>query len=303
MHRNTQYLVLATSLILSACTKAAKVDLPVQTAAKSESAAGGGQLEEKSPAGAVTSSPVSEAAAQPAKLEETIKTRISGEVASQTKSQISFRVGGFVQDLKLKPGEACKKGDVLAVIDGRDFKLALDMAVSQRDLARVALTNASQEYEREVQLKKENVSTEAIFDKQKASYDKSKLDLQLAELRVKQAEQAMQDTRLIAPYDCIVTKQLRNLGESVKSGDVVFELYNTTDIELNFAVPENLAGQIKVGDKLKVSIPTSGYSGNLEVTRLVPLVEQATRTFRVIVKAPEKDARLVPGLYAEAQLQ
>jgi hypothetical protein len=71
---------------------------------------------------------------------------------------------------------------------------------------------------------------------------------------------------------------------------------------LNFQVPERLAGKIKVGDKLKVSIPATGFAGDLEIVRLVPVVEQASRTFRVIAKAPEQDQRVVPGLYAEAQL-
>ena len=294
--------VFTAACLLVACTKTEKIGLPVaqsepKAEAKDPGAAApnlGGVAAEGLGANPATTPGV--------KVEETVKARISGEVASQTKSQISFRVAGFIHELKLKAGDACSKGDVLAVLDSRDLKLSLDIARSQRDLAKVARLNAEQEFQRELQLKKENVSTESMFDRQKAGFDKSKLDLQLAELRVVQAEQGLQDAKLVAPYDCIVTKQLRNLGESVKVGDLVYELYNTTDIELNFSVPENLAGHIKVGDKLKVTISSTGYSGNLEVIRVVPLVEQASRTFRVIAKAPEKDARLVPGLFAEAQL-
>jgi multidrug resistance efflux pump len=124
----------------------------------------------------------------------------------------------------------------------------------------------------------------------------------MADLKLTQAEQAMQDTKLVAPYDCVVTKQLKNVGERVNPGDAVFELYSTSDVELNFQVPERMAGKIKVGDKLKVSIPATGFAGELEIIRLVPVVEQASRTFRVIAKAPQQDERVVPGLYAEAQL-
>ncbi len=211
-------------------------------------------------------------------------------------------MAGFIQELKFKTGMTCKKGDVLAVLDTRDYRLALDMARSQKEMARVALTNAQSEYQREEELKKANVSTESMFDKLKAGYDKARLDLQMADLKLTQANQAMQDTKLSAPYDCIVTKQLRNVGEKVNPGDAVFELYSTSDVEMNFQVPERMAGRIKVGDKIKVTIPATGFSGELEVIRLVPVVEQASRTFRVIAKAPDQDQRVVPGLYAEAQL-
>jgi RND family efflux transporter MFP subunit len=316
MKRN-QVILWTGGLLLLGCTKN-KVDLPA-TPPKPAAA---------TPAPAAESTPVGDAqaavppapAANPAAVAEgtapgtpapagtasadgSVNTRLSGEVASQTKSQLSFRVSGFIQDLKAKTGMPCKKGDVLAVLDTRDYKLSLDMARSQKELARVALTNAQSEFQREEELKKANVSTESMFDKLKAGYDKARLDLQMADLKLTQAEQAMQDTKLTAPYDCIVTKQLRNVGERVNPGDAVFELYATTDVELNFQVPERMAGKIKVGDKLKVSIPATGFSGDLEVIRLVPVVEQASRTFRVIAKAPEQDQRVVPGLYAEAQLQ
>lgn len=317
MKRN-QVILWTGGLLLLGCTKN-KVDLPATPpkpaaatpAPTAESAPAGDAQAATPPAPAAnptapaadTTAPGTPAPAAAASADGSVNTRLSGEVASQTKSQLSFRVSGFIQDLKFKTGMPCKKGDVLAVLDTRDYKLSLDMARSQKEMARVALKNAQSEFEREEELKKANVSTESMFDKLKTGYDKARLDLQMADLKLTQAEQAMQDTKLSAPYDCIVTKQLRNVGERVNPGDAVFELYATTDVELNFQVPERMAGRIKVGDKLKVSIPATGFSGDLEVIRLVPVVEQASRTFRVIAKAPEQDQRVVPGLYAEAQLQ
>ncbi len=313
MKRN-QVILWTSGLLLLGCTKS-KVDLPATppkpaaaTPAPAAETAPGGDAQ-AAPAPAVSSAAQGTTAAAGAAAPATsttpdgnVNTRLSGEVASQTKSQLSFRVGGFIQDLKFKTGMACKKGDVLAVLDTRDYRLSLDMARSQKEMARVALNNAQSEFQREEELKKANVSTESMYDKLKTGFDKARLDLQMADLKLTQAEQAMQDTKLVAPYDCVVTKQLKNVGERVNSGDAVFELYNTTDVELNFQVPERLAGKIKVGDKLKVSIPATGFAGDLEVVRLVPVVEQASRTFRVIAKAPDQDQRVVPGLYAEAQL-
>ncbi len=313
MKRN-QVILWTSGLLLLGCTKS-KVDLPATppkpaaaTPAPAAETAPGGDAQ-AAPAPAVSSAAQGTTAAAGAAAPATsttpdgnVNTRLSGEVASQTKSQLSFRVGGFIQDLKYKTGMACKKGDVLAVLDTRDYRLSLDMARSQKEMARVALNNAQSEFQREEELKKANVSTESMYDKLKTGFDKARLDLQMADLKLTQAEQAMQDTKLVAPYDCVVTKQLKNVGERVNSGDAVFELYNTTDVELNFQVPERLAGKIKVGDKLKVSIPATGFAGDLEVVRLVPVVEQASRTFRVIAKAPDQDQRVVPGLYAEAQL-
>jgi RND family efflux transporter MFP subunit len=231
-----------------------------------------------------------------------VSSRLSGEVSSQRRSNLAFRVPGFVQEIKLRPGNSCKKGDVLAVLDPRDFRLNFDIAKNQRDLARVALDNSKGDFDREEQLRKENASTAAFFDKVKAGYEKAKLDYELADLNVRRAEQALSDTRLVAPYDCVVAKQMKYVGENVQSGNAVFEIYDTTDVELNFSVPERLAGQLKVGDSLQVSIPATAYKGSVEIIRLVPVVEESSRTFRVVAKAPQ-DQRVVPGLYAEASLR
>ena len=88
----------------------------------------------------------------------------------------------------------------------------------------------------------------------------------------------------------------------MQSGSVVYEIYDTTDVELSFSVPERLAGQLKVGDKLQVTIPATAFKGWVDIIRLVPVVEESSRTFKVVAKAPQ-DQRVIPGLYAEASLR
>jgi len=306
-------LSLSLGLSLLACTPGGdKVSLPEKPIAsvppKSETpvvqaspASGEAQAAPAAPAEpAAATAPLNEAKA---KSETTaVSSRLSGEVSSQRRSNLAFRVPGFVQEIKLRPGNNCKKGDVLATLDPRDFKLGYDIAKNQKELARVALENSKSEFEREDHLRKENASTAAYFDKVKAGFDKSKLDYELADLNLKKAEQALSDTRLVAPYDCVVAKQMKYVGENVQSGNAVFEIYDTTDVELNFSVPERLAGQIKVGDQLQISIPATSYKGSVEIIRLVPVVDENSRTFKVVAKAPQ-DQRVVPGLYAEASLR
>jgi multidrug efflux pump subunit AcrA (membrane-fusion protein) len=165
-YQRYQFILWTSGLLLVACTKS-KVDLPAnaqQPAAAPAAAADGAQA-----APAATTPAPAEAAAPAATAQVDINsTRLSGEVASQTKSQLSFRVGGFIQELKYKTGMTCKKGDVLAVLDTRDYRLTADMARSQKDMAKVALTNAQSEFQREEELKKANVSTESMYDKLKA---------------------------------------------------------------------------------------------------------------------------------------
>lgn len=230
----------------------------------------------------------------------TVGSRFTGEVDAPRRSDIAFRVNGFVAEIVAKPGARAKKGDVLATLDDRDFKIRLELAKARRDQAAVALDSANKDYQREIQLKKENASTAAALDKMKAGFDSAKLTLRLSELDVEAAELAMTDTRLVAPYDCIVAEQMKHEGENVQSGNPVFKIYDTAEPEISLTVPERLMGKVEVGAKLSVSVPAVGYSGQAEVIRLVPVISEKTRTFQLTARLLEQDARIVPGSYAEA---
>ena len=229
-----------------------------------------------------------------------MKSRFSGSVATRSRAALAFKVSGFIEKIYVQTGQSCLKGDVLAKLDPRDYKINRDMAQAQLNLARVALTNATREFDRENALYKQKASTDSSFDRLTAGLDKAKIDVQMAELRLQQTTEALDDTSLKAPYDCVVTKQLKNEHENVQVGSPVLEIYNIADLEFQFSVPENLAGKIKIGDKMDVIIPATGFTGKLEVSRLVPVITDISRTFLIVVRAPLNDSRVVGGLYAEA---
>ena len=240
-----------------------------------------------------------EGASAPQATDGNVQVSFPGAVSSQRRSNLSFRVGGFVESIKLKAGDSCKKGAVLATLDSRDFRLAVDMAKSQLDLAKAAADNASAEFKREQELRAQNASSESNFDRLKAQNENASANQKLAELKLLQAQQALGDTRLLAPYDCVISKQLTNVGQNVRSGDAAYEVYDVTDIEVSFNVPERMAGKLKIGEKLQVRIPATGFEGALDILRIVTVVDDKTRTFQVVAKAPQNDSRVVPGLYAE----
>jgi RND family efflux transporter MFP subunit len=243
-------------------------------------------------------------AAAPATPAATVEYRLTGEVTSVRKSQLAFRVSGFIQKASARPGDALKKGDALATLDERDFVLRLELARARRDSAKVAAEDADKEFRREQELKSANASTATSYDKIKAAFDQSKIALKLAELDLQTAENALKDTKLLAPYDCVVSNQLHYDGEAVQTTPVtaVYEVYDTAEPEVTLSAPERLISKIKVGGKLDVVIPSAGIEGVAQVTRIVPVVSDRTRTFQVTAKLATPSKVAVAGAYAEATL-
>ena len=228
--------------------------------------------------------------------------RLTGQVEAIRRSAIAFRVGGFVGHVVAKPGVVAKKGEVLASLDDRDYALRVELAKAKRDLAKVGLDNAAIEFKRERELKRQNASTPTSFDKMQAAYEQAKINLRLAELDLAVAEDALKDTKLTAPYDSVVATQQHYEGENVQTGTPMFDVYDTAEPEITLTAAERLLGRIKVGSKLTVSVPSAGFSGPAEVVRLVPVIDDKTRTFQVTARLVHYDSRVAPGSYAEATL-
>jgi RND family efflux transporter MFP subunit len=235
-------------------------------------------------------------------LGNAVDYRLTGEVDATRKSQVAFRVPGILSTVAAKPGTVAKKGFVLASLDDRDYVLRLELAKAQRDQARVANETAQRELKREMELKAANASTPTVFERVKAAAEQARLSLKLTELAVEGAQLALKDTKLVAPYDSVVAAQLKYEGENVPSGTAVYEVFDTFEPEITLTVPERLLGQVTVGSKLTITIPSAGYSGPGDVIRQVPVINEKTRTFRVTVKLAKYDSKIIPGLYAEGIL-
>ncbi len=246
-------------------------------------------------------------AAQPAAAQEpemaAVEYRLTGQISSVRKSQLAFRVNGFINEVTAKPGTSVKKGDVLATLDDRDFVLRVELAKARRDLAKVVLDNADKEFQREIQLKKENASTATSFDHVKSGADQARLQLKLAQLDLDTADLAEKDTHLTAPYDCVVATQFKYDGENLQSGNAVLEIFDIGEPEITLSVPERLMGTVKIGSKLQVAVPSASYSGEAAIIRMVPVISEKSRTFQVIGKLTTYDPKIVPGSYAEATLK
>lgn len=234
-----------------------------------------------------------------------IDYRLTGQVSALRRSQLTFRVAGFISSVLLKPGTKAKQGEVIATLDDRDFQLRLELAKARRDSAAVQVATAEKEYQREQELKKANASTASNFDRIKSSYDVARVALRLAQLDVEQAELAFKDTKLTAPYDCVVSTQLKFDGESVQMAppSPVVEVYDTAEPEVTLSAPERLMGQIQSGTRLKLTVPSAGFVGAGEVIRIVPVINERSRTFQVTAKFSSYDAKVVPGSYAEASVE
>lgn len=302
---------LLATVALTSCEKHAgeKANLPQETPkleSKSEAAPEAAPTQSAAtpgPAQPIAAAKPAETSAAPAQTEEKFAARLIGEVQAARKAEMSFKVAGYLEKILAREGQMVKKGEVLAILEPRDFQLRADQANARYELAKVTFKNAQKELDREKQLKSEKVATEASFDRSMTAFEQARLNELVASLDFTQARRSLEDTKLLAPYDCVVAERFKDEREFIKDGTAMFKIYDLEVPEIKLEAAERYAGQFKVGSSLEVAVPAAQFSGPATITRIVPVISEKSRTFTIYARVTDKAIRLAPGSYAEATVK
>jgi len=181
--------------------------------------------------------------------------------ASQ-ESEISFRVGGPLIKTNVVEGKMVKKGQIIAEIDPRDYRIA-----EQSARARYEQTKA--EADRYMRLWKKGSVAKNDYDRKKAAYLEAKAAWE-------DALNNLKDTKLRAPFTGFYGKKLVDVGQDVRSKQPVTTISNLSVIEVATTIPEQLAVKYRNFDSYEVvfdTYPDHTFKATLKEMGKVPTPE------------------------------
>ncbi len=154
---------------------------------------------------------------------ETSEVRLSGKVTAASESNLSFRVAGIIDKIIVKEGQKVSKGQVIALLDSRDYQLQLDATQAEYDAIKA-------EVDRVVALYNQN-SVSAN------DYDKATNGLKQITAKLSAHKNALEDTKLRAPYSGTIQKTIFDRGEAVSAGMPVVSIVATSEPEVIVNLP------------------------------------------------------------------
>jgi RND family efflux transporter MFP subunit len=219
--------------------------------------------------------------------------RFPGEVSALQTSEMSFDVSGRMIERPATQGAIVEKGGLLARLDPENFQTDVDSARSR-------FTNAREELSRQTQLRDRGVISVAELDRFRTEFE-------VAEASLRQAERALQDTRMVAPFDGRVARTIVNNFASVRANEPILIFQNIAGLEVDIDVPERLmtqgeqhitAEQAREKIEAKVEFPAlSGRQFPLSLKSFRTAAESSSRTFRVtFLLAPPDGFSILPGM-------
>ena len=243
-------------------------------------------------------------------------------------AHVGSAVTGRVAELKARVGDMVKKGDELLVIDSPELGEAQSDYLQKRtsvETARPAVEIAKSAYDRAQQLYDQSQGIPLTeLEKLKGEYQAAQGNLRSATASVTAAENrlhllgmsqeavdALAKTGEISPTYIIraplagrVIEREATLGELVgPDKERLMILANLSPIWVLADVPEAKLGQITVGSKAAISVPAvSGETFEGTIAYVAPELDPTTRTARVRVEVANEDAKLLPGMFATAEI-
>jgi RND family efflux transporter MFP subunit len=162
----------------------------------------------------------------------TVEPRVESELRAQVAGEIIW-----VSD-KLSPGSFFEPGEALIRIDPTDYENELEAARAERDRSKSSLSRARREHERQQRLVSELAASVSKADEARDAYRSADAALREAQVRVTRAERDLERTELAAPYAGRTRDKSVDIGQFVRRGDELAQLYAIDYAEVPLPVPD-----------------------------------------------------------------
>jgi membrane fusion protein, multidrug efflux system len=215
--------------------------------------------------------------------------RAIGTVAAVRGVTVSADLPGIVESISFDSGRPVTAGTVLVRLDTKQEQAQLVAAQSQRDLARINLDRARE-------LVGQGVIAQSELDRTSAEHKQ-------AEAKVGEIRATIERKQIRAPFSGVLGIRQVNLGQFLGGGDPVVALQAVDPVYVNFSVPQQDLGQLRIGAEVRVdSEGLSGAAPTGRITAIDSVVNEATRNIQVQATLANPGGRLRPGTFVKAQV-
>ena len=214
---------------------------------------------------------------------------VQGKVMSDDYVDVAAEVPGRILSLKVKEGQAIKRGQLIAIIDQESTKKQIAELETAKDLAQTV-------FERQKRLWDQKIGSEMQFLQAKNNLERLDKNLDLLNLQLSKS-------KIYSPAYGVVERVVLQGGELASPGSPIIQILNTSALKVVLSLPETYLSIIKKGQKMDVAFPAIGKKVNLRVSMIGNVIHSNNRTLPVELALNSRDSRMVkPNLLTIAKV-
>jgi len=243
----------------------------------------------------------------------------SGYVTPRQRATIAAKITGRVTGVFFDEGTVVREGQLLATLDDSDAKRALDSAKADRNSSQAAiadfevqLKNAQIQLRRADQLQRAGVQTQEALDNAGMAADSLKAKIALAkqqvaaaEARINEAQQAVDNCVIHAPFAGIVVSKDAQVGEMVspisagggftRTGIATIVNMNSNEIEVD--VNEAYIARVLTDQQVTAILDAyPDWQIPCKVRTVIPTADRQKATVKVRISFLKLDPRILPDM-------
>ncbi|MFW8631353.1 efflux RND transporter periplasmic adaptor subunit [Vibrio natriegens] len=232
--------------------------------------------------------PLAKVSFQTFTAQNTYKTiELYGRTAPDRQANLGAEIAGKIIALKVEKGESVKQGQVIAQIDKGDLDIQLERA-------HALLKVREKEFNAAKSLKNKGLQGEVAFSNAEAS-------LVEARAQVTNAQIALRNTNVIAPFSGILDHLFIEVGDFVGVGDPVATIIDLTHLVIEADVSERHIQDLSLNQPAKVKF-ISGDTVEGSVSYVSRVSSPATNTFPIEIRLPNPQQLIPAGISTEVDL-
>ncbi|MEL6986825.1 MAG: efflux RND transporter periplasmic adaptor subunit, partial [Bacteroidota bacterium] len=213
---------------------------------------------------------------------------IQGMISSDDVVMASSETGGRLTSMVVKEGQNVRRGQLIATVDMESVNKQIAEIEKSLELAKSV-------YERQDRLWKQNIGSEIQYLQAKNNKERLEKSLETVKFQLTKAN-------VYAPISGVVDREFLMSGEMAGPGAPIVQILNTYNVKVVADVPENYLISTKRGQMVDVYFPALDEERRMRITLLGRSIDPSNRTFKIEMKASNKNGQLKPNLLAEVKI-
>jgi RND family efflux transporter MFP subunit len=225
----------------------------------------------------------------------------SGKIEAENSANLSTRMMGYVTQIHVQVGQKVSSGQLLVSINNTDLqakKAQVDASILQ---ATAGYNNAKKDYDRFVNLFKQQSASQKELDDMTARYEMAKAGLEGAKQMRNEVMAQFSYSNITAPFAGVVTNTFVKEGDMANPGMPLVSVEGASRLQVTAMVSENDIAAIKKGMLVKVLVKSSNESLSGKVNEVSVSAKNTGGQYLVKINLDKTDNTVLSGMFVNAQ--
>lgn len=210
-----------------------------------------------------------------------------GTVRAIHETVVSSRILARIRTMAIRgAGQSVAQGEMLVELEDGDLRALADQARAALLVAETRRDKARIDHARTEELARQGIAAPDRLETDRAALAAAEAEVERARQGVAAADSTLSFATIRAPLGGIVVDKKVDVGDVVQPGQAICTLYDPTRLQLVAVLREELAGRLRVGQDVEVTLDALGKDCQGKVAEIVPAAATQSRSFEVKVTGP-----------------